>query len=249
MTGGDVGTVLWKERKTVFRSVGSRWRFIVNLVVPIALIGVYMPLQVGADWGGSFLPLLGSLIVPLVLVGMTIPDSFAGERERHTLETLLASRLPDRAILLGKILASVGLAWGATMIMLLFSLVTVNIANWAEAPIFFSARTVVAAAGLCFLMSAFMACLGVLVSLRAATAQGAMQALMTIVLVPAVVLQFVVFIVLGGGRRHLVTEAFDWIGAHGNAVLLVVAAAFLILDAVLFLLASARFQRARLWVR
>jgi ABC-type Na+ efflux pump permease subunit len=40
-----------------------------------------------------------------------ITDSIAGERERQTLETLLASRLPDRAILLGKVAAITLLGW------------------------------------------------------------------------------------------------------------------------------------------
>ena len=36
--------------------------------------------------------------LPLILAGVMITDSLAGERERQTLETLLASRLSDRAI-------------------------------------------------------------------------------------------------------------------------------------------------------
>jgi len=43
--------------------------------------------------------------LPLALAGVMSIDTFAGERERQTLETLLASRLPDRAIILGKVAA------------------------------------------------------------------------------------------------------------------------------------------------
>ena len=48
-----------------------------------------------------------------------IGDAIAGERERHTLETLLASRMPDRAILLGKVIAIVLYAWGMGVLSLL----------------------------------------------------------------------------------------------------------------------------------
>lgn len=49
--------------------------------------------------------------LPLILAGVMITDSIAGERERQTLETLLASRLSDRAIVLGKIVAVTLLGW------------------------------------------------------------------------------------------------------------------------------------------
>jgi ABC-2 type transport system permease protein len=49
-------------------------------------------------------------------------DAIAGERERHTLETLLASRISDRAILLGKVIVTTGYAWGTALLGLLFGL-------------------------------------------------------------------------------------------------------------------------------
>ena len=49
--------------------------------------------------------------LPLILAGVMITDSLAGERERQTLETLLASRLSDRAIVLGKVAAITLLGW------------------------------------------------------------------------------------------------------------------------------------------
>lgn len=48
---------------------------------------------------------------PLVLTLTMVADSFAGERERHALETLLASRLSDRAILLGEAAALTSYGW------------------------------------------------------------------------------------------------------------------------------------------
>ena len=72
----------------------------------IAVFGVFLPLQNGASWVTSPITMVYWAWMPLMLVTGVIADSFAGERERHTLETLLASRLPDRAILLGKVAAA-----------------------------------------------------------------------------------------------------------------------------------------------
>jgi len=72
--------------------------------------------------------------VPLFLVMGVIAYSFAGDRERHTLETLLASRLSNRAILLGKIAAAVGYALRVTLLSLAAGLVTVNVAHGRDSP-------------------------------------------------------------------------------------------------------------------
>ena len=98
----DILTVMWKERKGLLRYQGSRRTTILNLVVLVPTLSIIMPLVAGREWGDSFQVLIAALVLPVLLVGLHIPDSFAGERERHTLETLLSSRLPDQAILFGK---------------------------------------------------------------------------------------------------------------------------------------------------
>ncbi|MGD2179330.1 MAG: ABC-2 type transporter, partial [Anaerolineae bacterium] len=129
MMVSDIVTVMWKERKGLFRVRGRRAQALLALFSPI-LLAIYFPLQEGAAWVEGPLALLLAFVAPLILVGLSIPDSFAGERERHTLPTLLASRLPDRAILFGKIITCVAFGWGATLILLLASLVAVNVAHW-----------------------------------------------------------------------------------------------------------------------
>lgn len=56
-----------------------------------------------------------------------VADAFAGERERHTLETLLATAFPDTSILLGKIAASVLYAWGIAFACSLLGVITINV--------------------------------------------------------------------------------------------------------------------------
>jgi ABC-2 type transport system permease protein len=89
-----------------------------GLVIFVAVFGILLPLQSGRGWVESPTGLAVWAWVPFLLVSSVVADSFAGERERHTLETLLASRLPDRAILFGKLATAVGYGWGFALLSL-----------------------------------------------------------------------------------------------------------------------------------
>ena len=97
----DILTVMWKESKGLLRYNTNRWKSILTLITPIALFGIIFPIQFREEWLTSNWSLAVAVVTPMLLIASTISESFAGERERHTLETLLASRLPDQAILLG----------------------------------------------------------------------------------------------------------------------------------------------------
>ncbi|PDW03253.1 ABC transporter permease [Candidatus Viridilinea mediisalina] len=70
------------------------------------------------------------LIVPLMVASVIAADSFAGEKERKTLEALLYTPTTDRELLLGKLLAAwlpaVGVALGGFVV---YSIVA-NLAAW-----------------------------------------------------------------------------------------------------------------------
>jgi ABC-2 type transport system permease protein len=234
----DILTVMWKERKGLFRFRGSRIRFLMTMLTPLLFAFVF-PYQAGPDWVEEFPPVVLSAVIPIILVGITIPESFAGERERHTLETLLASRLPDRAILFGKLAVSVAFAWGVTLIVLLLSLVTVNITHGAGELLLFAPTIALAAPTLSLLLGLLCAGSGVIVSMRSATVQEAAQILMAIFLVPPMILQVVLLLF------------FDQIvdvlrGLNGEQTFLVVALVLIVLNTLVFAAALARFRRARL---
>jgi ABC-2 type transport system permease protein len=234
----DILTVMWKERKGLFRYRGSRTRFLLVLLSPL-LLATVMPLQAGPKWVKGPLPVMIAAVVPLVLVGITIPDSFAGERERHTLETLLASRLPDRAILFGKLLIAVAFSLGVTLVVLLLGLVTVNLAHGQGRLLFFTPLVGLGSLGLSLLMSLLIAGTGVLVSQRAATVQEATQVLMAIFLVPLMLLQVVALLLkdqLFGFFREL----------DGQQFLLTILAVLAVLTVGVLVTAVVRFRRARL---
>lgn len=240
---GDVLTVAWKEWRELILLGGSLRGGRVSLAVLLGVFGVFLPLQSGADWVASPAMVFYWGWLPLMLVAGAVADSFAGERERHTLETLLASRLPDRAILFGKIVAAVAYGWGIVMAILLLSLVTVNLTARAGHLLLFPWRFTIGAPLLACLGAGLAATAGVLVSLRAATVRQAAQTMNVGILL-------LIFIPVVGARAlpdAWKAQAGAWLMSVGvDGVLWTVAAALLLLDALLLALAMARFRRSRL---
>ena len=242
----DILTVMWKEKKGLLRSQGSRTKAVLGFLIPMVMLGIYLPLQIGRALVEGPWSLLASVFIPMMLVGMMIPESFAGERERHTLETLLASRLTDRAILFGKVAVAVGYAWGITLILLLVSLVMVNVTHWDGQVLFYTPIMVLANVALSLLLADLVASLGVLISLRAATVQEAQQNLMTATLFPLVLLQMIPLLLLNlvpDGKTLLIKIVA---AATPAQIVIIVMAVLVVLDLALLGAAMIRFQRARL---
>ena len=242
----DILTVMWKEKKGLLRSQGSRTKAVLGFLIPMVMLGIYLPLQIGRALVEGPWSLLASVFIPMMLVGMMIPESFAGERERHTLETLLASRLTDRAILFGKVAVAVGYAWGITLILLLVSLVMVNVTHWDGQVLFYTPIMVLANVALSLLLADLVASLGVLISLRAATVQEAQQNLMTATLFPLVLLQMIPLLLLNlvpDGKTLLIKMVA---AANPAQIIIIVMAVLVVLDLALLGAAMIRFQRARL---
>jgi ABC-2 type transport system permease protein len=242
----DLSTVMWKEWRGVWRYRGSRRIIVLNLVMPVLMFGVLLPIQEGQEFFKSGLTLIGAFIIPVLLVGMTVPESFAGERERHTLDTLLASRLPDKAILFGKAAVSVAFGWGVSLLVLLMGLVTANILNWDGRLQSYTATILFSSFGLSLFVSLLVAGLGVLISMRAESVQKATQNLVFSFMIVPLLLQVAgIFVVQGGPeKREQVLEVLATLGSTSS--LLLMAAGFVALDLLVCALAVTRFQRSRL---
>lgn len=194
----DIRTVMWKERRERAGQQRGLRNKISSLVIPVITFGmmaIYSPLAVGAEWATSPLTLFISVLVPLMVVGTSIADSFAGERERKTLETLYASRLPERAILLGKMSVPFVDSMIVTIILHVVSLLVVNLTNWNQKIIFYTSDIVLANLGFSTMLSFGIACLGALVSLRARTVQQATQYLMAGMMGPFVLLMISIILI------------------------------------------------------
>jgi ABC-2 type transport system permease protein len=238
----DIWTITKKEMKELLTQRGRFRGGGLGMLFFLAVFGIVMPLQAGKAWVDSPIVLAYWAWVPFLLVTSVIADAFAGERERHTLETLLASRLSDQAILFGKITTGVLYGWGLTMVCMLLSLATVNIVHGGEGPLLFPASIAAAAVGLSFLLSFFAASLGALISLRANSVRQAQQTMsiaVYVVLVPLLLLPVFPQSLRAAlaGLAQEANYAAIWISLIG---LLIIA------DLALLGLSIARFKRARL---
>lgn len=172
----DIWTVTWKEWQEFRDQLLSLRRGGLSALILALILGVIAPVQIGPEWVHSKIVIAYWPFLAATMVSSLIADSVAGERERHTLETLLASRLSDSAILIGKIVAAVLYGLGFAVANLLIGLIAVNVAFHESAPILFAARQFIVTILLTILASLFMAGVGVFISLRASTVKQAQQA-------------------------------------------------------------------------
>jgi ABC-2 type transport system permease protein len=244
MTSTDFGAVLWKEWKEIVLERSARGSGSYRPLILIAVLGIFVPLRIGPERFFTPFPLSTYAFFSAVVVTAVIADAFAGERERHTLETLLATRLSDRAILFGKIAASIAYGWLISILCVLAGTITVNVANWQGYLLLYrdSASWLVLLLGPPLAAGA-VATAGVLVSLHAATVRQAQQTLM--------VGFMVVFLGAIFGVNMLPAAWKVWFGGivatwSPAGFVLAAAGGVLIVDLALLLAGAMRFQRARL---
>jgi ABC-2 type transport system permease protein len=241
----DILTVIWKESKGVFQYQGNLRAMFLNLIVPIVFLGMLLPYQEGVRWVDSFFIILVVGLVPVLTIGLRIPDSFAGERERHTLGTLLASRLPDRAILIGKMSIAILYGWLLTLVVLLIGIIVVNITEWTGSVLFYPLHIAIASSFGSLLLAIMIASLGVLISIRAETVQKASQTLIFAFLSPLIALQVgAVFIFQSDTARETIARLDETVITVEFMSILI--GIFLLIDIILIFLVDNRFKRARL---
>ena len=240
---GDVQTMIWKEWRELLRMSGSRRGALMRHLFSIAVIGVLWPWQFGLPFVQSALGIAMSAMTALMYIAGAAPDAFAGERERHTLETLLASRLSDSAILLGKIIAMIQYGCATAVVMLIIGLITVNVVHGDGELLLFSATQLLTMLVFTPLAAGLMASIGIHVSLRAKTVKQAQQTLSTAVLVLLIV-PAIAFPTIPREWQAAILQTLR----SQNRAYMIGGAAFvmLALQGLLFAIAAARFKRGRL---
>ena len=243
---GDVRVVFWKEWREILHPGKGLQGGRANLILIVSAFGVLLPLQFGVQWVESPLSMIAWTWVPLFLVTSVVTDSIAGERERHTLETLLASRLSDRAILYGKIAAAVSYGWGLTIGCLLTGLTLINIVHWRGEVIIYHPLSSLAIIALTLLVALIVTTVGSLVSLRSTGTRQAMQAvnisILVILYVPFLALQFI-----PSSWREILMDLLRNTGP--TIVILIVGIVLVLTNIALLKAATLRFQRDRLMSR
>ena len=238
----DILTVAGKELREILTFGDARGRGKFSLLILIGVFGVFFPLQSGREWVSSPLSIMVWGWMPFLWVSGIVADLFAGERERHTLEALLATRLSDQSILFGKLLAALTYGLSLTWLVLLSSIVTINVVHGKNGLLFYPLETTIGALVFSILVSGLSGSIGVLVSLRAGSvrqAQQAMSAGMLILFLPFMLLQFI---------------PPSWLAAAGNMleniqpvqVAVGLAAVLVVVEAILITIAKRLFQRSKL---
>ncbi len=238
----DIFTVAWKELREMLVQGDPRGRSRISLLLLVGIFGIIIPLQNGRDWIDSPISVIIWGWMPFLWVSGIVADSFAGERERHTLESLLATRLSDRAILIGKFLAALLYGCVLTWIILIVSLITVNVANPGGGLLLFPLPLAAGAVIFSILISGLAASIGVLVSLRAGSVRQAQQLMsigMLVLFLPFMFLQFIPSEV----RRSTV----DFLTTTDPVqIAILVAIGLLILDGILTAIGMSLFHRSKL---
>jgi ABC-2 type transport system permease protein len=232
----DLRTMIWKEWRDFLFSGGRSdlLRPLLNIIV----LGIILPLTFSQDWINlESAPVLIVIFTPFMFVILIISDAIAGERERHTLETLLASRISDRAILLSKVLVTVGYNWMMTLFCLLLGAVIVNLSSrtgqWEfYKPISHFAVVLV----LCFLTTLLAASGGVLVSLKSVTVRQASQTMLLGLIILGLAITTVVKLLPPGLTASLTTPQ----------MVLSIMLVLVVLDTILLVASLLSFQRAHL---
>jgi ABC-2 type transport system permease protein len=244
----DIRTMIWKEWSELQAMLLARDNLrggILTLLLLIAAFSILEPWRIGPSWIGSPIMLFSFiLLMPLTMVGTMIPDSFAGERERLTLEPLLATPLSDRAILFGKISAAVGYGWGITLINMVIGLLATNLIHAHNGVLLYPGDVAIGTIGFSLLVSLFVASAGALVSLHAPTARQAQLNLGMIIMLPLVVPAFFIGPFSPLEWKLGLTQTLATMGLMKSA--LAIAAILVILDIALVLVTLARFHRTQL---
>lgn len=214
-----------------------------SALIVLVMLGIFTPLQMGPLWMTSPLMLAYWPLLSSGMVSTLIADAFAGERERHTLETLLATRLSDTSILLGKVLAAILYGLVFTFANIIVGIVTLSIRHFGEG---FQAPPLVHVGYMLLLVTlacSTLAGVGVFISLKASTVRQAQQTLGIIMMVmfigPVLVIQF-----LDNQDRLTLATKLTTLGT-GRLVGWASAALFTA-SVVLLLMAMARFKRGKL---
>lgn len=227
----DLGTMLWKEFTEFFGNRRSLRVFGLAIIL-MAILPVFVASK-SNNLPPSVLPifmLIYANFAALITTAQMGTDSVLHERASHTLETLLATRLPDGVLFGGKVLATVILGYMSSLVTIALQEVGLNLFGKAHGIIGFNSTVFVLlflAAPL--LLTAYLATVAVFVGLRVSDQRSAY--LLTMVSILVLALPVILHLV----HPHL---TLSWV----RSAMLVV----LILDIILVRLGIALFRRDRL---
>lgn len=165
-------------RKELIELLGNRHSARGSLVqagVLTTIVGVIVPSIEPRVWSSA--PGIGGpfLFFPAMIAASVAADGFAGERERRTLETLLATPLSDGAIFAGKALTAVLFSTMVSTLAITASIVTVNVRRAGAGLFLPPVAHVTAVLGGAVGVATVGAAMAIVISTRVAVARSAQQ--------------------------------------------------------------------------
>ena len=235
----DILTIIWKEWKEIFAQYRNLDISLAIRIIALGVASVLPVLQAGEEWLTAPLVMIAAIWIPLLTVSDIVADTFAGERERHTLQTLLASRLSDFSILIGKVLSTGIYGCANVILMLVFGLIAANIIDWGQGISFYSLSILIGSLINGLLISLATSLSGVVISIKATTVKKAQQNLGS-----------AFFILVLSMYVVMKSIPMDWwsIPTGGSIWNLILFSALFLLfiDAILFIIAKKLFRREKL---
>ena len=243
---GAIRTVAWKEWKALSDQAGVRGFGGISMLIAIGLVmGVVMPWIAGPGFLSSPLILFLYPFMGISAASSPIVDSFAGEKERRTLETLLAGPLDDRSILLGKMWVGFAAGVATAGALALCAVLTLNVREWGAGVVLPPLWAIVGVTLMTLAAVGFVCTAGILASMRCSTVRQAGQRfgyfMFGVFMIPVAVTVLV--------PESVRAFAREWVPRQDPVVLVgSVAGALVALDLICFRLAFRAFRRGRLAV-
>jgi ABC-2 type transport system permease protein len=172
----DIKTIIWKYWQEIIAQHGSVGKTLLNELLSLAIFAIFFSYPVEESPANTSNTVISFwYMMPYILVFAKAPDSFAGERERHTLITLLSTRLSNSTIVLGKIFAVASYAWLLTLVESVFLLIKANILDRENTFVFYPWQSFLFGVISSLLICLLMATIGIFSSFRAKTVRQAQQ--------------------------------------------------------------------------
>jgi ABC-2 type transport system permease protein len=181
---------VWLLAHKDIREAFGRRMILLRLLIPAVLLPIFYGFFAGAmirdaarnaQGAGALIaqvPLFAAIVVLLgsLIAVMVTADAIAGEKERRTIETLLATPISDQEIFAGKLLAGVIpailIGYGGGLIFFVTARLVSGAAPIPVAPLLATVRIILAGVPV---VAALLAALGVIISSRCGTVTTATQ--------------------------------------------------------------------------
>jgi len=234
----QIQAIVWKEWREFFFQQSIKGKL--QTIVLIAAIGVILPINKGPQWFNFSFFYGVAVIGPLIMAVTIVCDLFVGERERHTLETLLASRLSDKGIVLGKILFAVSYATCITILLLMLNVVALNVEYYKGTFLIFSFKSALILAAINFFSAFFTALVGIAITIGAKTVKQG-QLTLTITLLALVLLPTILLRILPNGFRNTISHYYTSISSE--TIFLLASLGLVIIDLLILKMIFYRFKK------